>query len=103
MVKTLLRRKKGRKTQQRISKIKQASHSKWPTASPEDAPVPDSPMKCSVELLETNKAAPMKNHPISRPATKQSSEVRSFHAKSIPTPKPIATLPPPLTTPTAPR
>ena len=67
--------------------MRQASHSKCPTARPEDAPDPDKPIKCSVEMLETNKDAPMKNHPTLRPARKYSSEVRSRRAKYMPIPK----------------
>ena len=61
--------------------MRQANHSKCPTARPEEAPVPESPMKCSVEMFETNSEAPMKNQPISRPARKYSSEVRSLREK----------------------
>ena len=38
-----------------------ASHSKWPTAKPDVAPEPAKPMKCSVEMFETNREAPMAN------------------------------------------
>jgi hypothetical protein len=47
-------------------------------------------MKCSVEMFDTNKDAPMKNHPISRPARKYSSELRSFKEKYKPMPKTMA-------------
>src|SRR5260370_33880400 len=70
MVKTCLRRQKGTNPKPRISRMRHASHPKWPTASPDEAPVPERPMKCSVEIFDTNKDAPMKNHPMSRPARK---------------------------------
>ena len=50
--------------------MRQASHSKDPTASPELAPEPASPMKCSVEIFETKSDAPIANQPTSRLARK---------------------------------
>ena len=50
--------------------MRQASHSKWPTASPEVAPDPARPMKCSVEMLETKSEAPIANQPTCRLARK---------------------------------
>ena len=61
--------------------MRQASHSKWPTASPDVAPEPARPMKCSVEMFETNSEAPMANQPTLRLARKYSSEVRRPHPK----------------------
>jgi len=43
--------------------MKQASHSKWPTASPLAAPVPARPTRCSLPMFEANRLAPTANHP----------------------------------------
>jgi hypothetical protein len=50
--------------------MKQAIHSKLPTASPLVAPEPARPMKCSLEMLEANRDAPMATHPTFLPARK---------------------------------
>src|SRR5206468_13094292 len=52
--------------------MKQASHSKWPTASPLAAPVPARPTRCSLPIFEANRLAPTANHPTSRLARKKS-------------------------------
>ena len=40
-----------------------ASHSKCPTASPELAPEPARPMKCSLEMFDANSEAPTATQP----------------------------------------
>ena len=50
--------------------MKLASHSKWPTASPELAPDPARPMKCSVEMFEASSDAPIAIQPTLRSARK---------------------------------
>ena len=50
--------------------MKTASHSKDPTASPELAPEPASPMKCSLEMFDAKSDAPTAIHPTLRSARK---------------------------------
>ena len=50
--------------------ISEASHSKWPTARPEAAPEPASPMKCSLPMLAENSDAPIAHQAASRLARK---------------------------------
>ena len=50
--------------------MKHASHSNEPTASPELAPDPASPMKCSLEMFDANNDAPTATHPTLRSARK---------------------------------
>ena len=50
--------------------MKTASHSNDPTASPELAPEPASPMKCSLEMFDAKSDAPTATHPTLRSARK---------------------------------
>lgn len=50
--------------------MSEASTSNCPTATPLAAPVPASPTRCSLPMLEANSDAPTTNHPTFRPARK---------------------------------
>ncbi|OQA27963.1 MAG: hypothetical protein BWY59_00926 [Verrucomicrobia bacterium ADurb.Bin345] len=50
--------------------MKHASHSNWPTAKPLAAPLPASPMKCSAEMFDANRLAPMAIQPMLPPPRK---------------------------------
>jgi len=50
--------------------MKHANYSKFPTSKPPLAHDPTKPIKCSLDIFEANKDAPIAIHPTLRPAKK---------------------------------